>query len=82
MSEIFLSSTTKGAVWVLRDTRLSQKRVCGKYSMQKSILKINKCRAFSTLESQYIYASFQSAVIQVELEVKYSLVSKACKGGS
>ena len=80
MSEIFLSSTTKGAV--LRDTNLCQKRVCGKYSMQKSILKINKCRAFSTLESQYIYASFQSAVIQVELEVKYSLVSKACKGGS
>ena len=74
MSEIFLSSTAKGAVWVLRDTNLCQKRVCGKYSMQKSILKINKCRPFSTLESQYIYASFQSAVIQVELEVKYSLV--------
>ena len=54
MSEIFLSSATKRAVLVLRDTNLCHKRVCGKYSMQKSILKINKCRPFSTLESQYI----------------------------
>ena len=37
-------------------------------------IEINKCRAFSTLESQDIYASFQSAVIQVELEVNYSVV--------
>ena len=59
MREIFLSGTAKGAVWVLRDTNLCQKRVCGKYSMQKSVLKINKCRAISTLESQGIYAAFQ-----------------------
>ena len=54
LSEIFLSGTAKGAVWVLLDTSLCQKRVCGKYSMQKSVLKINKCRAFSTIESQGI----------------------------
>ena len=54
MSEIFLSGTTKGAIWVMLDTYLCQKRVCGKYSVQKSVLKINKCRAFSTLESQGI----------------------------
>ena len=71
MSEIFLSSTTKGAVWVLRDTNLSQKRVCGKYSMQKSILK--GVVLLVHLKAN-IYASFQPAVIQVELEVKYSVV--------
>ena len=54
MSEIFLSGTGKGAVWVLLDTNLCQKGVCGKYSMQKSVLKINKCHAFSTRECQGI----------------------------
>ena len=47
--------------------------------MQKSILKLIGVVIFVHLKAM-IYASFQSAVIQVELEVKYSLVSKAVKG--
>ena len=54
MNKIFLSFTAEGAVWVLLDTDLCQKQVCGKYSVQKSVLKINECLAFSTSGCQGI----------------------------
>ena len=80
MSEIVLSGTAKGAVWVLLDTNLCQKRVCGKYSVQKSVLKINECHAFSTLECQDIcYIPISNPSLLRDRSVPFRLTSR--RGG-
>ena len=80
MSEIVLNGTAKGAVWVLCDTSLCQKRVCGKYSMQKSVSKNNECRAFSTLESQGICCiPISNTSLLGDLSVPFRLTSR--RGG-
>ena len=50
----FYFHTIPAMQWWVFLNWLCQKRVCRKYSMQKSALKINECRAFSTLECQGI----------------------------